>query len=44
MEKGLNVFVYDEMLSMEEVEKLGLRWIEPDDADLVFDAFELKFQ
>ena len=42
MEKGLNVFVYDEMFSKEEVEKLGLKWIEPDKADLVFDAFELK--
>lgn len=42
MEKGLNVFVYDEMFSKEDVEKLGLRWIEPDEADLVFDAFELK--
>ena len=42
MEKGLNVFVYDEMFSKEEIEKLGLRWIEPDEADVVFDAFELK--
>ena len=42
MEKGLNVFVYDEMFSKEEVEKLGLKWIEPDKADLVFDAFELR--
>jgi UDP-N-acetyl-D-mannosaminuronic acid dehydrogenase len=42
IEKGLNVFVYDEMFSKEEIEKLGLRWIEPNEADVVFDAFELK--
>jgi len=42
MEKGLNVFVCDEMFSKEEVEKLGLKWIEPNEADVVFDAFELK--
>lgn len=42
MEKGLNVFVYDELFSKEEIEKIGLRWIEPNEADLVFDAFELK--
>ena len=44
MEKELNVFVYDEMFSREEVERIGLRWIEPSDADIVFDTFELKFQ
>ena len=42
MKKGLNVGVYDEMFSKEEVEKLGLKWIEPNNADLVFDPFELK--
>lgn len=42
MEKRLNVFVYDEMFNKEEIEKLGLKWIEPNEADLVFDAFELK--
>jgi len=42
MKKGLNVFVYDEMFSKEEVEKLGLKWIEPNNADVVFDPFELK--
>ena len=42
IKKGLNVFVYDEMFNKEEVEKLGLRWIEPNNADVVFDPFELK--
>ena len=41
-EKGLNVGVYDEMFSKEEVEKLGLKWMEPNNADVVFDPFELK--
>lgn len=42
MKKGLNVFVYDELFSRDEVEKMGLRWIEPDEADIVFDCFELR--
>jgi len=42
MEKGLNVFVYDELFNKEEVKNLGLRWIEPSEADVIFDAFELK--
>lgn len=42
MEKGLNVFVYDEMFSKEEIEKLGLKWIDPEEADVIFDPFELK--
>jgi len=31
MKESLNVFVYD-----------GLRWVDPDEADIVFDCFELK--
>jgi len=42
MEKGLNVFVYDELFSNEEVEKLGLKYRKPEDVDIIFDAFELK--
>jgi UDP-N-acetyl-D-mannosaminuronic acid dehydrogenase len=42
MEKGLNVFAYDELLTAEEIEKLGLRWIEPESADIVFDSFNLQ--
>lgn len=43
MKKGLNVYVYDELLSKDEIETRGLKWIEAKDADIVFDAFELKF-
>ncbi len=41
-EKGLNVFVYDELYSKEEVEEMGLRHLEPEKADLVFDCSELR--
>ena len=40
MEKGLNVYVYDELFAEEEILEMGLRFIEPDCADLVFDGFE----
>jgi len=42
MNNGLNVFVYDEMFNKEKIEELGFRWIEPKDADIVFDTFELR--
>jgi len=41
VEKGMDVGVYDEMFSAEEVDKLGMRWMEPDKADVVFDCFGL---
>ena len=41
-EKGLNVCVFDEMFNKEEIEKLGLVYAKPDDADIVFDVFDLK--
>ena len=41
-EKGLNVGVFDEMLDKEEIENLGLTYMNPDDADIVFDVFDLK--
>lgn len=41
-EKGLNVGVYDEMFNKGEVEELGLKWIKPEEADIIFDCFELK--
>jgi UDP-N-acetyl-D-mannosaminuronic acid dehydrogenase len=44
MEKGLNVFVYDALFDKDEMEELGLRWIEPAEADLVFDCFELEME
>ena len=44
MDKGLNVYVYDELFTLEEVDKLGLRWIEPEKADVVFDCFKLEIK
>ena len=44
MERGLDVYVYDELYSSEEVGEMGLRWIMPEDADLVFDCFGLKME
>lgn len=41
MRKGLDVSVYDELFTREEIEGMGLRSGKPDDADLVFDCFEL---
>ena len=36
------MFVYDDLFSKKEMEKLELKWIEPKDADIIFDAFALK--
>jgi UDP-N-acetyl-D-mannosaminuronic acid dehydrogenase len=44
MEKGLNTFVFDDLLSREEVESRGFRYIRPEEADLVFDCFHLQFE
>jgi len=44
MEKGIYVSVYDELLERDEIESMGLRSGKPDDADLVFDCFELTLQ
>jgi UDP-N-acetyl-D-mannosaminuronic acid dehydrogenase len=41
MKKGLNTYVYDEMFTKEEIEDMGLMFIEPKDADIVFDSFNL---
>jgi UDP-N-acetyl-D-mannosaminuronic acid dehydrogenase len=43
-EKGLDAYVYDPLLSREDVEKKGLCYIEPKDADLLFDPFSLQFE
>lgn len=43
MEKGLDVYVWDEMFTKEEIEKMSLRYLQPEEADLVFDCFRLKF-
>lgn len=42
VEKGLNVYAWDELMSREEVEGKGLPWMDPKDADLTFDCFTLK--
>jgi len=41
--KGLQVGVYDELFSEEEIDNLNLRFMDPNDADLVFNCFELSF-
>jgi len=41
MKKGLNVYVYDEMFTREEIVEMGLMFIEPEDADITFDSFDL---
>lgn len=41
-EKGLNAYAWDELMSREEVEGKGLHWIDPAEADLIFDCFTLK--
>lgn len=40
--RGLKVGAYDEMLSREEILRTGLEWMDPQDADLVFNSFELS--
>jgi UDP-N-acetyl-D-mannosaminuronic acid dehydrogenase len=42
VEKGLNAYAWDELMSKEEVEGKGLHWIDPTEADLIFDCFTLK--
>lgn len=44
MKKGLNVFVYDELFTQDEINGLNLRFIKPEDADLVFDCFKLTME
>jgi len=39
MEKGLDVYVYDELFIKEEILEMGLKFIEPVEADFVFDSF-----
>jgi UDP-N-acetyl-D-mannosaminuronic acid dehydrogenase len=40
-ESGLDVYVYDKMFSKEELKNIGLNYLPPDDADVVFDPFKL---
>jgi UDP-N-acetyl-D-mannosaminuronic acid dehydrogenase len=39
---GMNVFVYDELYSKEEIEQMNLSFLKPEKADVVFDPFTLK--
>ena len=43
VKKGLDVYVSDPLLSENEVKDKGLRYIKPEESDLIFDPFELKF-
>ncbi len=42
--KGLDVYVFDDMFSKEEIERLKLKFIIPDRADVVFDSFALEIK
>ena len=42
MEKGLKAGIYDELYSPEELDGLGLEWMEPEESDVVFDVFRLR--
>lgn len=44
MEKGLDVYVYDPLLSGQDVQNKGLCYIDPERADLIFDPFRLMFE
>jgi len=44
MEKGLDTYVYDDLQSIEELKAKGFRQIRPEDADIVFDPFDVKFE
>lgn len=44
MKKGFRAGAWDELLSTEEIEKLGLSYMDPDEADIVFDSFGLKIE
>ncbi len=41
IEKGVNTGVYDELLTKDEINKLGLTYIQLKDADIIFDTFNL---
>ncbi|MCL4436159.1 MAG: nucleotide sugar dehydrogenase [Thaumarchaeota archaeon] len=39
--KGLNTYAYDELLTPKEIEKFGLKPLQPSKADIIFDSFNL---
>jgi hypothetical protein len=44
MTKGLKVYVYDDLFTRDEIEEMDLEFIEPKDADIVFDSFNLVIE
>lgn len=42
--KGLNVYAYDDLYNREEIDEIGLKFIEPENADIVFDCFKLTIE
>jgi UDP-N-acetyl-D-mannosaminuronic acid dehydrogenase len=40
-DKGVDVYVNDELFTNEEVQELGLKWGKLEDADIIFDSFNL---
>ena len=43
MEKGLDVYISDPLLSEKDLQEKGLRFLDAEKADLIFDPFLLKF-
>ncbi len=43
MKKGLSIFVCDDLFSEKEIQALGLRSMKSEDADVVFNSFDLRF-
>jgi len=44
IKKGLTVLIYDELLSRKEIERIGLTYGRPEEADLEFNSFSLKIK
>jgi len=43
-EKRLDVYAYDSLIGQDEIEDLNLKFIQPDEADIVFDSFNLEIK
>jgi UDP-N-acetyl-D-mannosaminuronic acid dehydrogenase len=39
---GLDTYVYDDLISKDEATKIGLKWLPPKEANIIFDSFNLK--
>ncbi len=44
VEEGLDAYVWDPLMSEQDVQNKGLRYLEPEKADLSFDPFNLEFE